>query len=255
MRCIYCLEDASGASSLAHVVAEGIGANDLVLPKGSVCDRCNHYIGHELESALVAHPVIAAAIQTFHLKGKEGRSRRKIGNVDRTVYKGAITIPCEKPVIATINGVRIANVRPLVDRSFDFQRFRRALHHIALNLVAYQDGHDRALDSAFDAIRKYVRAPRKSESWPFVQKIWPLLDSDREVKIGLNVVGGREIAGMKILCCSFFVALTDPGILSNLVNENDSLELDYVDADYRPTKASKREKSRYRMTIYVDDEN
>src|SRR5207302_4508945 len=109
---------------------EGIGGNDLTLPKGTVCDGCNHYIGYELEAVLVAHPVISLAIQTFHLKGKGGRRRKKIGNVDRTVHQGGITIPCEEPVFTTVNGVRTATLRPLMDNSFDFRRFRRALHHI-----------------------------------------------------------------------------------------------------------------------------
>jgi hypothetical protein len=238
---------------VAHVVAEGIGSNELTLPRGAVCDRCNHYIGHELETVLVAHPVISLAIQTFHLKGKGGRRRKRVGNVDRTVHKAAITIPCEEPVFTVVNGVRSATLRPQVDTSFDFLRFRRALHHIALNLVAYQDGPERALDSSFDAIRKYVREPKKGESWPFVQKIWPLLDTDREVKLGLNVIEGREVAGIKILCCAFFVALTDLSVLRTVVNQQESLGLDYVDSQYRPAKPPRPGMKRYRMTIYVDE--
>jgi hypothetical protein len=152
-----------------------------------------------------------------------------------------------------VNGVRSATFRPLVDASFDFLRFRRALHHIALNLIAYQDGPERALDSSFDAIRRYVREPKKGESWPFLQKIWPLLDTDREVKLGVNLIEGREVAGIKILCCAFFVALTDLTVLRTVVNQQESLGLDYVDAEYRPAKPPKPGMKRYRMTIYVDE--
>jgi len=253
MRCIYCLEDSGAAKSVAHVISEGIGQNDMVLPKGAVCDACNHYIGHELESVLVAHPIISIAIQTLHLRGKGGKRRKKLGNVDRTIEKNGITIPCEPPVATTRDGVRRSTIRPLVDPSFDFQRFRRGLHHVALNVVAYQDSVDRALDSSYDPIRSYVKRPKKGESWPFLQKVWPLLDTDTDVKLGLNVVDGSEVAGMKILCGAFFVALANPAVLRTVVDQSPELQLDHIDADYRPAKQPKPGKKRYRVTIYVDE--
>lgn len=54
MRCVYCLTDSAGTKSIAHVLPEAIARNDLVLPRGAVCDACNHYLGHELDSVMVA---------------------------------------------------------------------------------------------------------------------------------------------------------------------------------------------------------
>lgn len=248
MRCIYCLEESSSTKGVAHVVPEGVVQNSMVLPKGTVCDSCNNYLGHELDSVLVAHPMLSVAIQALHLRGKGGRQRDKVGNVDRTVAPGWITIPTEKPIERHTPDGRTFTARPLIDASFDFGRFRRSLHHVGLNLLAFSRSPDSALTSQFDAVRRYVRNPRKGEAWPFAQKLFTHFDT--ELKFGINEIEGRAIAAMTLLSGAFFVALVAPHDVEHFSQA--SPELDYLSADYLPPRPPKQGATRYRLRIQMD---
>jgi hypothetical protein len=52
-------------------------------------------------------------------------------------------------------------------------RFSRGLHMIAFNLAALNRGIETAFESRYDQVRKYIRAPRLRERWPFLQVIGP----------------------------------------------------------------------------------
>lgn len=170
MLCIYCLKDSSDAKSLPHVVPEAISKNNVTLPRGAVCDDCNHTLGHELDSVLLNHPVIALLVQLLELPGKRGKPRVKAGNVTRDEIKRELVIPCAAPEAVTdAHGTQSQKVKPLVDPSFNLLRFRRALHHVAFNALALRDGVERALDSSYDPVRRYIRRPHKGESWPYLQ--------------------------------------------------------------------------------------
>jgi HNH endonuclease len=172
MRCIYCLESSDDAKGLAHVIPEGIAANDLTLPRGAVCDSCNTYLGHELDAVMIAHPVLALIIQFLRLPGKDGSVRKRLGNVASDVHPNAITIPCEMPRrVQGSDGRWESVVEPLVDPRFDFRRFRRALHHVAFNALTLRDGMERALENMYDPVRRYIRQPLQNESWAFVQYV------------------------------------------------------------------------------------
>lgn len=101
MRCIYCLQDSSSSRSIPHVAPEALGPHDLALPVGAICDDCNQYLGRELDSVLMTHPVIALFVQFLGIHGKRGRPRQQLGNVRRDVHPGAITIPTSAPIIHT----------------------------------------------------------------------------------------------------------------------------------------------------------
>jgi len=43
--CIYCRASTTGKEGVPHVIPEALGQNNLTLPKGAECDKCNHYFG------------------------------------------------------------------------------------------------------------------------------------------------------------------------------------------------------------------
>lgn len=41
-RCLYCLREDRAFTSVEHVIPEGMGNKEIVLPVGVVCDKCNN---------------------------------------------------------------------------------------------------------------------------------------------------------------------------------------------------------------------
>ncbi|MBN1567407.1 MAG: hypothetical protein JXA73_06145 [Acidobacteria bacterium] len=82
MRCIYCLEE-NDSIGVHHAFPEGLGKNDSMLPKGSVCDKCNHYIGVHLDQNLIRYPIIAFNMQFIGTHGKRGRPRQLMAGISR----------------------------------------------------------------------------------------------------------------------------------------------------------------------------
>ncbi|WP_353957562.1 HNH endonuclease [uncultured Alistipes sp.] len=49
MQCIFCHKDASWPTNVEHIVPESLGNKDMCLPKGYVCDECNHHLAIKAE--------------------------------------------------------------------------------------------------------------------------------------------------------------------------------------------------------------
>src|SRR2546426_7914950 len=81
--CVYCRAGTDNDTTKAHVFPEALGNSDLFLPCGTECTKCNHYFGHELDSALATHPNIAMALQYLGVRGKKAKPRKVLGSVER----------------------------------------------------------------------------------------------------------------------------------------------------------------------------
>ena len=81
--CIYCRTQTTGKEGLPHVIPEALGPNDLVLPRGAECDKCNHYFGRKLEPNLYRYPGVAFALQFWGIHGKKGL-RKRLSTIERT---------------------------------------------------------------------------------------------------------------------------------------------------------------------------
>lgn len=51
--CLVCRQSDGGFTSREHIVPEGLGNTDHILPSGVVCDRCNHGVLSRIDSALM----------------------------------------------------------------------------------------------------------------------------------------------------------------------------------------------------------
>ena len=129
---------------------EALSPNDIVLPKGAECDKCNQYFGNKLEPMLYRYPGIALALQLWGIRGKKGRHRKQLGNVVRTaagdIKFGGDLHKIEKDVF----GRRTIYLDLPPDPNFHMLDFRRALYRIALSTVALLESEQYALDSKFD---------------------------------------------------------------------------------------------------------
>ena len=166
--CIYCLCQTYGSEGRSHIVPEAVGKNDVVLPPGSVCNRCNNYLG-SLDKAVAEHRDISFAIQAFSLQGKEGKMRRRLGVLERIGPADSSTIQIKGKFLeyVEIRGERIiADLRDAP--GWSPVKFNRGLHHIAFNFLAFVLSPDVILDNSFDAVRRYIRSPKKGEVWPYL---------------------------------------------------------------------------------------
>ena len=253
MRCIYCLEDSRASKGRAHVFPEAVKRNSDVLPIGAVCDACNNYLG-ELDRIVAAHPFVSLAIQFHGVPGKRGRARDRVGGIDRTIHPGGITMPCTEPTeTVSPNGERSWRVQPLLDPSFDLDRFRRGLHHIALNLVAQMDGVDHVYDSRFDRVREYVRRAKPSERWEYAQYVISLEQIDNIVLGGIYKSEVDEFVGLRVFNVAFFVDLLTVDRLGAFIKATQPAGTIIVGPAYDTRARSRASGGRqYRLAIETD---
>lgn len=224
LKCIYCKRDSGVRPGIAHVFPEVLHANDEVLPRGAVCDPCNQYLGRRLDENLARYPSIAMAVQFLATPGKGGKARKRIGAIDRDIPgqpDALIQTYTERPVIFTApDGSRRALAQVKADPSFRMSRFRRALHHIAFNIVAKLEGPAHMLGEHWDRARSYIKAPKsESECWGFAQITPDALSFPRVVQGIRWESGRRELVNMQIFQSMFVVDLKNTGDLEGLARE------------------------------------
>jgi hypothetical protein len=253
MRCIYCLESDRPGVGVPHVLPEAVGKNQLQLPRGAVCDPCNQYLG-SLDKVLAKHPLVSLGAQLLQIPGKRGKLRSRIGTVGQLPSERAISIPVRARPIPSTAGSEW-EVTPLIDREFDDFRFRRALHHVGLNVIAYLDGVEGALDVKYNDVRRYIRKPSNMrERWGFAQL--PLFDAmSRELKLLREDTPEGMIVTMRLFGALFCVDLTNSGVLIDFVDKMARVHRDL--RYYGPSEGIDRELywdgvDRYQVLIDID---
>lgn len=170
-RCIYCLSSAGTFTSEEHVFPEGLGNDEIVLPLGIVCDRCNN--GHlaQLDHALLSFPPIAFLAVQFVPHTKEG----KLPAANFQNLKMEKTAPLHLRLTAKDKTGEFREVEQLSDgrtrfnveikgQRFDPRLLGRALFKIGLGLVALEEGPEVARTDRFAAAREFVTLDRGFEN-------------------------------------------------------------------------------------------
>jgi hypothetical protein len=75
-KCIYCLRVDGGFTSEEHIFPESLGNEELVLPKGYVCDRCNHNTLSMLDNKLINFFPIASRKVLHSNYTKDGKFQK-----------------------------------------------------------------------------------------------------------------------------------------------------------------------------------
>ncbi len=73
MQCIFCHKDSSTSKSVEHIIPESLGNKEHILPKGYVCDACNHYFSVKIESQLLSQPYFVSMRRRNDIRTKKGR--------------------------------------------------------------------------------------------------------------------------------------------------------------------------------------
>jgi hypothetical protein len=162
-RCIYCLSTTGTFSSEEHILPESLGNDELVLPKGCVCDTCNNGILATLDECLLQFEPIAFLRVMFLPYTKQGKLPH--ANFQNMSIKK--TRPHYIKVTAKDETGMPKNEKHLGDDwySFDLQvkgkpfnpkQLARALYKIALGMAAFDKGYEQAYDSKYDAARNFI---------------------------------------------------------------------------------------------------
>ena len=165
--CIYCRKEAKGARAEYHIlpysagnISDGI-IDELILPTGIVCDKCNQYFGSKLETHLTGHPDVQLWRVLHGIKGraktlehkstglKLSQKRYKIlsveGNQDQELVidpSGVVNI--KRPSLGNVNHILIS--RALHKIAFEYE-IKTILDSIAAIIMARLGYHGRKADN------------------------------------------------------------------------------------------------------------
>ena len=201
----------------AHVRPQGLGQHANIFPPGVVCDGCNFYFGRTLEPALLRHPTLAYDMLRLGVPGRDGGPRHILGNWQRTEDGGEL-VPMAPPQNHGLHrGRPNVGLLPILDPKFDQLEFRRGLHMLAFNALAFQHAADGATDSAhdpldtrYDPVRRYIREGGRTEAWLFLERYdRPPMGGNVEVRLLAwdGVLGGR----IRAYSFEFYVDLMNTG--------------------------------------------
>lgn len=85
MQCIFCHKDSSTSKSVEHIIPESLGNKEHFLPKGYVCDECNHYFAIKIENELLSQPYFVSMRFRNEILTKKGKLVRQ-----KMVFPGAM---------------------------------------------------------------------------------------------------------------------------------------------------------------------
>lgn len=177
-RCIWCLREHPD-SAIEHVIPQAVGCPpDLVLRDGEVCRPCNSHLGVRVDVALVHNFEQMLAIAELQATGKTHRRLAGIGNMQISDMPSGQHVAFSMGSTAIVDeaGTRVgplrrdrrhatATFRDLGNGQGEISgeiafihddRFSRALHKIALELLVFTPTPDIVYESRFDLIRDYV---------------------------------------------------------------------------------------------------
>jgi len=162
-KCIFCLTTSAIFSSEEHVFPEALGNDELVLPKGYVCDRCNNGVLARLDEALTKfEPVAMLQVQfvPYTKDGKLPKANFQNLSMERTSPRN-ITIKDKDKTGRPKNKKHLGDdwysfSVEIKGKKFNPKLLGRALYKIALEMVALSQGHEQACNPKFDAARNFI---------------------------------------------------------------------------------------------------
>ena len=218
--CIYCLQDSSDSRRKAHIVPEALIQNDVILPAGAECDKCNEYAA-KLEKAFIHHNRIWPTLIIAGVPGKRGKRRHRLGHFTRTrpdVVEAQIPPQCFA-IEFSQTGVHLRINLP-DPPEFDDKLFRRGLYHIAFSYVAWKRGVEYALRPEFDRVRQYVRRARFGEAWPYAQVMYEDSVPRTELRITLLEDAPGVTVRLRTFADDFFMDVAGSGRLHEWAARN-----------------------------------
>ena len=162
-KCIYCLSEDGPFESEEHFVPESLGNESLLLPRGVVCDECNHGLLAKLDQHLAEESAVSF-LRAFYLP-----FNTKTGNYVKHKNKN-FSISKTGPGLLELDTSRLPRrqrrslLKNNLTLSYDTRHpadprilFARSLFKMGLGLLAFDVGHREALHSKYNAARSFIR--------------------------------------------------------------------------------------------------
>jgi len=161
-RCIYCLSTSGSFKSEDHPLAESLAGETLVLPRGAVCDACNHGPLAAVDKLLVDFPPISFLRVLFLPHTKEGKypvARFPDFRLEKTGPRSLrIRVYGRDPRTRTPEGMLTMTWK---GKRLDLRGFARSLMRVGLGVLASDFGCERVYSSDFDVARAFIRGERQ----------------------------------------------------------------------------------------------
>jgi hypothetical protein len=168
--CIYCLKKSAPFNSEEHIIPEAFGNEELILPRGYVCDKCNNGVLARLDNYLLDFEPISFLRVIYSPYTKAG----KLPNASYQNISIKKTDPRNIVLTAKDKSGWLKNLKEMDDgqisfsinikgKKFDPKMIGRALYKIVLGTVAYDRGLEVACDPKFDMARAFIL---KGDSFP-----------------------------------------------------------------------------------------
>ncbi len=162
-KCIYCLKSSEPFTSIEHIIPEGLGNEELILPKGFVCDSCNNGILSRLDNYLQEFEPISFLRVIYTQCTKDGKLPE--GNyqnisIKKTHPRNIIFREKDKSggvrnLKETDNG-QVSFSIDFRGRRFDPKTLGRSLYKIAIGMVAFDRGFESVCDSKYNEAREFI---------------------------------------------------------------------------------------------------
>lgn len=165
--CLFCLQPRPSTRP-EHIIPEGLGNTEKVLPPGVVCDHCNHGVLATLDAHLLNSPAVLWVRTVFGIRGKDGRLPPAAKYSNGTLFMRPAE-DGENPNLVlnlpwghrwdTPDGFKFKLEKRGVGEKH-WSLISRALMKIGLELVCLDHGRKRAMSPEFDIPRRIVRDGR-----------------------------------------------------------------------------------------------
>ena len=231
MRCIFCKEDSLNSKSIEHILPESLGGNDITLPKGIVCDSCNNYFSRKIERPLLESDEFKYLRFHHGIKSKKGKipavnvfyNYTKQFNLSYDAKDNKALIIEDLSIInEIINNKKGSFIIPVIGKSADnkiVSRFlaKMAVEYLAKKMLEVENWNEVFINNeGLEAIRKYVRSPKRVEEWEYTRrKVYdmniPFLDGDEYYQVlnemDILVINQEKIDKDTFLLEMYFVVI------------------------------------------------
>jgi len=162
-KCIYCLKTSGSFTSQEHIIPEGLGNEDLILPKGFVCDTCNNGILSKLDNCLLKFEPISFLRVIYTQYTKEGKlPKENYQNISVNKIRPRYVVFTAKDKSGWVKNLKentdgqVSFSINVKGKRFDPKRIGRSLYKIALGMVAFDRGFDAACDTKYNEAREFI---------------------------------------------------------------------------------------------------
>lgn len=236
-RCIYCLSTNNPFLRREHPIPESLGNDDIVIPKGFVCDPCNQYFGSKIEQKVLQSAPFGIERLFLAIKSKKGRYPKHQDSsleLQSTGYWDHVKIYSPSPhesLVRRRDGKMVLNPKWAPPNAI-----AQFLLKMGLGLlVLAKDTNPYSLE--FDGARNCARLGRNASTWDFALGVYPnrsdLITDSRRDDVGeietrqiyqyeMGVMeSGDVIFSFVFGVCVFAINLSRPTLTEYILRFND----------------------------------